>query len=299
MSLAKFVLPALLVVTGVGAAVYATVSNDSGSTVAAGSPDAWIDAPVGDMIYAPGTIDVFAHATAHDEIRALELVVDDHVVATDRDLERTEKLYAGTFTWKAAVGTHRLQVRPVGGKVRASSIVVIEVAKGGVVATTTPATTIRRTTTTSSSTTTTTKPGTVTTVPPVTTTRPGGGGTPAPNTTPPTSPATTAPPAAVVIVSTSKESPAGDNRLYVGSCAYTMGVTAVVQNASSVRVWVNNQNWAMTRSGNTYTATLHSGPPFTAADVGVHQVLVKASGGGVDRSAVAGQVDVRLNCPKD
>lgn len=307
MMLAKLLLPALFVATGVSAGVYAMASNDSGTTVATGAPDTWIDAPVGDKIYAPGTIDVYAHATAHDDIRALELVVDNKVVATDSDLQRTEKLFAGTFEWKADVGTHQLRVRPVGGKGRASIIVVIEVAKGGVVVAPAPTTTTPGATTTSSSTTTTTKPGQVTTVPGpgVTVVPPSGGGTPPPNTVPPntpphTSPPTTPPAARAVIDSASTFSPALNNRLYVPACGYTMEVTAVVRNASSVRVQVEGTNTggAMTRSGNTYTYTLRSGQ-FTSSDVGDHRVLVIASGGGANPTADAGLADIRGTCPKD
>lgn len=306
MPIVKLALPLLLVASGVGAAAYATTSDGDAATVASGAPDAWIDAPLGDKVYAPGEIEVFAHATALDEVRALELEVDGEVVATDDDLERVEKLYEGTFTWTADVGTHQLQVRPVGGTGAASAILVVEVGEGGAEATTTTttttapdgSTTTSSTTTSTTSTTTTTAPGATTTAPPMaTTTQPP---TPTTPTTRPTVPTTTRPPSPAVIDSASIFSPYGDNRLYVAACSYTMDVTATVRNATSVRVQVEGTMTSpdMERSGSTYRYTLRSGM-FAASDVGVRRVLIVASGGGTTVTTSAGRVDIRLNCPKD
>ena len=302
MLLAKLALPLLLAASGIGAAAYATVGGDDAGTVTTGAPDAWIDAPLGDKVYAPGDIEVFAHATAHEELRALELEVDGEVVATDEELERVEKLYEGTFTWAAEVGTHQLKVRPVGGTGAASTIRIVEVGEGGAVATTTTttapdaSTTTTSTSATTTTTTTTTTPGATTTAPPMatTTTRP-----PA-TTTPPTVPPTTAPPSPAAIDAASVYSPYGDDRLYVGACGYTMDVTATVRNAASVEVRVEGTRTSpdMDRSGSTYRFTLRSGM-FAASDVGVHRVLIVATGGGRTTTASAGRVDIRLTCPKD
>lgn len=319
MFLAKLALPVLLVTGGAGAAAYASVRSTP-TTVVAGAPDAWIDGPLGDKVYAPGTIGVYAYATANEQIRGLQLEVDGEVVATDGKLERTEKLYAGTFAWKAAVGTHQLRVRPVGGVGRASSILVVEVGEGGVVAPTITTPTAGATIATTSSTPTNSPTSPVPTVtaptdvfaqPQVTVGPPVGGGprqpdapqpTRPPATAPPnTTPPPTAPPAALAVIdAASTSSPAGDNRLYVAACAYRMEVTATVRNASSVQVQVEGTGAGgpMKRSGNTYSYTLQSGQ-FAASDVGSRRVLIVASGGGANPTAQAGQVDVRLNCPKD
>lgn len=304
----KLLLPIAVAGLGLGAIAYA--STEEGTTaVASGAPAAWIDGPLGDRTYAPGTIEVVAHATADEPIPALELVVDGEVAATDDDLEETDKLVRATFAWEATEGSHALQVRATGGSRAASAVRTIQVGGATAPSTTTSAgpattTTAPATTTTSAATSTTTivEEGPTTTAPPAGATTIPATPTPTlpPTTAPPRPTTTTAPPRPAQIDSATTRSPYGDGKVYVPACGYTMEVTAVVRDAERVRASVEGTavSGDMARSGTTYTFTIRSGT-FAPGDVGVHRVLVTATGGGASPIAVAGRVTVVGTCPKD
>lgn len=298
---AKILVPVLMVLGGTAAAAVALVGADEST---AGPSQVWIDGPEPGQVIAPGTIAVSAHATAEAGISALELLVDDDVVATDDDLEQTERLVFASFEWDATQsGEHELVVRQVGGTGDRSDprfVVISDDERDATPTTSTTTTTEPGETTTTSSTTTTstTEPGETTTVPPeVTTTTAPPFGTP--TTTPP---ATTQPVDPVAIDSAVLVSPYGDYRLYVGACSYVVEVQARIRNAdyASAIVQGTGSEVAMTKSGSSsWTATLTSGSLWSASDVGVHTVVVLAGRGDevVDRQL--GTVDIRLNCPKD
>lgn len=300
----KLLLPLAVAGLGLGA-IAAAARDDAATPVAAGAPAAWIDGPLGGRTYEPGTIAVVAHATADEHIEALELVVDGEVADTDEDLEQTDKLYRATFEWSAEAGRHELQVRPSDGTGVPSEVRVIQVGPAGAPAASTTTEPTTSTTTSPATTSSTTSSTTTTAVEPsaTTTTSPGGQVTIPPGATTTTQPrptTTTTPPSPARIESATTRSPYGDGRVYVPSCGYTMEVSAVVRDADQVRVSVEGTSvgGAMARSGSTYSFTIRSGT-FAPGEVGVHRVIVTASGGGASPTAVAGQVDVRGTCPKD
>lgn len=300
---AKVLVPTLLVLGGTGAAAVGIMADDAPADAA----QVWIDGPVGEAAYAPGTIAVSAHGTAPSTISALELLVDGDVVDTDRTLERTELLVFATFEWKATdEGEHELVVRQVGGAGSRSDARFLTIAEGGAPApkpeaTTTTSTTVPGETTTSSTsstTTSTTQPGETTTTAP-------SGGTVVPTAPPPapTTPTPTTPlPSPVAIDAATLSSSYPENRLYTQRCGYVVQVNARIRNAEYADAVVQGTGVvvAMSSTGSSsWTATLSSGPPLDASDVGTRTIVVVAGRGDDVTDRQAGTVDIRPGCPKD
>lgn len=302
---AKLLVPVVLVAGGGAAAVAAGRGSSPSESVTADAA-VWIDNPAPGAVFAPGEVGIDAHAVAGQEVTALALYVDGDRVAVDEDPARARDLVYATFAWSAEAGTHSLEVAQVGGD-RARSepreVVIVEGAPPAPEPAPAPgATTSTTSLTTSTTSTTTTLPGGATTVPgeaPVTIAPPTATTAP-PATVPPTSQPTTAPPTPPAIEDASLSSPSGALVLYVRDCGYTVLVSAVVRDATSVVVDVEGTGvgGTMDRSGTTYRFTLRSGT-FGSGAIGVHRVVVTAWNGSASATLAAGRVTIEQGCPKD
>ncbi len=317
---AKVLVPVVLATAGVGAGVAAAVLPD-GAAAVGGPAQAWIDSPVPDATFGPGTIPVDAHAADPvSKIAALELLVDGDAVATDDDLDRTEDLVLATFDWDAAVGVHELVVREVGGGAVSAPITVTigegmepapdraedgaeeEVAAGS--SSTTEVDPASSTAPDDSTTTSTAPEETTTSEPGPEVTGPSGPTGPTPTTTPPSGP-TTAPPGTqpatppTIQRATLFPSPAV---LFTSGCGYTVEVAVSAVNAEAVTVSVDGTSFfrQMTPSSGAFTLTLTGGSQWNGAP-GNHTVTVVAGNGDSTATATAGTVtiDDRPGCPKD
>jgi hypothetical protein len=298
---------------GVGAGTAAVVLDDGSGPVATGPARAWIDNPVPDVAFGPGTVPVNAHAAdPAAAITALELVVDDEVVATDGELARARDLVYAELDWTAVVGVHELVVREVGGGATSAPRIVRivdgmapaperpteedgeEVAAGPTTTSTTaPGSTTTTTTTAPGATTTTTSPqqGPPATGSPATT------APPRPTQPPPTQPPL---PPAPVIQRADVVAGIGDGRIFAVQCTYTVIVRARVNGAEAVTVSIDGTSFTrpMQRNGLDYSLTIGSGPMWSG-EVGSHTVVIVAGNGESLTQATAGTITIGPACPKD
>lgn len=260
-------LPALVAVSGVTAAVVSSVTGDDASAGVAATA-VWIDAPLDNVVLAPGIIVVKAHAIG-EGLSSLELLVDGASAGVDSDLQFTGGLGFAEIPWQAAEGVHELQVRDQAGSVSLVNVVSIQGAG------TPPPTTVPSSTTTAPATTSTTavSTSTTTTVVPTTVVP-----TTVAPTAPPTAPPTTAPPAPTV----------GTPSLQQGACQlpYQGTVQASVSNATSAQVRIVGTGLDATVPMSIASGTASATVPLSI-EGGSHTVTVTVSGAGGSASGSA------------
>jgi hypothetical protein len=254
-----FGVPALVAASGVTAAVVSTVTGDDSPSAGPAAAVVWIDAPLDNVVLAPGTIVVQAHAIG-DGLASLELLVDGASVGIDTELTFTEGLGYGEVEWQATEGVHELQVRDQVGN--ASLVNVVTIQGAGTAPPTTMPTTLPTSTTSTTVAPSTTTSTTTTTI--------------APTTVAPTAPPTTSPPTPTV----------GTPNAQQGECTvpYVGTVQASVANATAAQVRV-----VATGLDTTVTMSIASGTASAQVPLsingGSHTFTVTVSGPGGSASA--------------
>ena len=227
----KVALPVAIAGSGIAAAAVATFSGDD---TASATTTVWIDAPADLAALYPGAVVVQAHVDVGNGITSLTLTVDGTEVATDNQLDVTDELAHGEFSWDATAGAHELRVLASDGSTSGARTVFVS-EPGGEATTTSTTTTVPATTTIAASTSTSTSTSTTTTV--------------APTTAPPT----TAPP------TTLPKPTIGTIGVVPGDCSITVNVSTIA-NATSASVRV-------TGGGNDTTVNFTSIPGAASAIV--------------------------------
>ena len=303
--LAKIALPVVLA----GGGVVAYVATPDTRATADSGIAIWIDSPLdGDYVPA-GDVVVVAHTTNSTRVASMTLTVDGQNEATQSNLDEFDKLSNTSFTWKATIGTHILQVTagpsasdPVtvivgdpatGTPDPTSTTTTVESTTAIVETTTVPATTIETTIASTIAPATTIQPTTPPTAPPTTPPQPT-----TPPTTPPTPPPTpppTTPPAPTLTNATVDPS-----FIPSSSCPNppTITIAGTVTNTTGGQATVNSVVVAATVQGNQLIATITTAAAGIANKSGTFAVTLTANGPGGSVTVQAGNIFV-LCGPKD